>query len=107
MWLAWASLAYASGEGDPTEALYVEHCSVCHGKKGRATFPGVMMGAGSFASESFWEGRPIERLPRAVSLGGEVLGLKSAMPAFGDTLTEEQITALVAYALSLRADKAP
>ncbi len=84
------------------EALYEEHCQVCHGKKGRATFPGVMMGAGSFASARFWRDRPEERLRETVVKGGEAMGLKSAMPAFGETLTDAELDAVLAYSLAFR-----
>jgi mono/diheme cytochrome c family protein len=98
MWMLWASLAGAESE-DP---LYVEHCAGCHGRRGHATFPGVMMGAGSFASEAFWADRPPERLRQSIEQGGEAVGLKKAMPAFGDRLTAEQIDLLLALALSFR-----
>lgn len=95
------NLAFAA---DDTEALYQEHCAVCHGKNGRATFPGVMMSAGSFASERFWRDRPPERLRETMVKGGEAMGLKKAMPAFGETLTDPQIDALLAYALAFAED---
>ena len=91
----------AAAEPTPAE-LYVEHCATCHGKNGHATFPGVMMSAGSFASASFWKGRPDARLRETVVRGGEAMGLKRAMPAFGATLTEPQIDAVLAFALAFR-----
>jgi mono/diheme cytochrome c family protein len=99
MWtLLWGSLAVAQSD----EPLYVEHCAGCHGRRGHATFPGVMMGAGSFASEAFWQDRPADRLRKTIAEGGEAVGLKKAMPAFGDRLTAEQIDQLLAIALSFR-----
>jgi mono/diheme cytochrome c family protein len=101
--LVWSVAARAEPPIEAEDPLYVEHCATCHGRRGRATFPGVMMGAGSFASASFWEGRPGERLRRAVVEGGPAVGLKKAMPAFGDRLTPEEIDRVLAVALSFRA----
>lgn len=64
-----------------------------------------MMSAGSFANPGFWEGRPPERLRETVANGGASVGLKKAMPAFGDELTPEQIDRLVAWALAFREDR--
>ncbi len=96
-------LIWFTALADPaTEALYVEHCAVCHGKKGRATFPGTMMSAGSFASPRFWRDRPPERLRETVEKGGEAMGLKKAMPAFADVLSPEAIDQVVAYSLAFK-----
>lgn len=84
------------------DAAYVEHCAGCHGRNGHATFPGVMMGAGSFASAKFWEGRPPERLASTIANGGAANGLSKAMPAFGDELDAAEIERLLAVALSFR-----
>lgn len=103
MLLALVNLTFAADEPDAqTVALYEEHCAVCHGKKGKVTFPGMMMSAGSFASERFWKDRPQERLRETMVKGGEAMGLKKAMPAFGEELTDEQIDALLAYSRSFR-----
>lgn len=83
-------------------ALYLEHCAVCHGKKGRATFPGVMMSAGSFTSKGFWKDRPEDRFRETMVKGGEAMGLKKAMPAFGETLSDAEIDSVLAYALAFR-----
>jgi mono/diheme cytochrome c family protein len=85
-----------------TRALYLEHCQTCHGKNGRATFPGIMMSAGSFTAKGFWKGRPDARLRETVVKGGEAMGLKKAMPAFGDRLTDAEIDALMDYILAWR-----
>ena len=61
-----------------------------------------MMGAGSFASAGFWADRPAERWRRAVVEGGPAVGLKKAMPAFGDRLSPEQIDLVLAVATSFR-----
>lgn len=96
MWIWCAIAAWAE------EPLYVEHCAGCHGKQGHATFPGTMMGAGSFARAAFWEGRPEERLRATVVQGGAATGLSKAMPAFGDELTPEEIDRVLAAALAFR-----
>ncbi|MEZ4242048.1 MAG: cytochrome c [Myxococcota bacterium] len=105
MWtMLWALAAAAEPPDDP---LYVEHCAACHGKRGHPTFPGVMMGAGAFASAAFWADRPEERLRRTVVEGGAAVGLKKAMPAFGSELTPDEIDRLLAVALSFRPPAPP
>jgi mono/diheme cytochrome c family protein len=97
------AVAVAALAGEPApDPLYVEHCAGCHGRNGQATFPGLMMGAGSFASAKFWEGRPPERLAETVTRGGEAMGLSKAMPAFGDELSAEEIARVLAVAQSFR-----
>jgi mono/diheme cytochrome c family protein len=99
---ALAAEAEAPADPLPEDPLYVEHCAGCHGKHGRATFPGVMMGAGSFASASFWEDRPPERLRDTIVRGGAAVGIGRAMPAFADRLTDAEIDRLLAVALAFR-----
>ncbi|MBX2799618.1 MAG: cytochrome c [Myxococcales bacterium] len=99
LWM-WLTAAWA----DPADgaAVYAEHCVTCHGKRGRATFPGLMMGAGSFASARFWRDRPRQRLRESVVQGGEALGLSKAMPAYAERLTAAEIDAVLAFVDTLR-----
>jgi mono/diheme cytochrome c family protein len=71
-----------SGNGDPTagKAVYDVHCAGCHGASGEGSgnYPSVAGEGGSEAIDIVTNG-------------------DDAMPAFGGTLTEQEIADVVAY----------
>jgi mono/diheme cytochrome c family protein len=110
-----ALLVLASGwsSGDPRLArgrlVYREACAACHGEAGRGNPawesrvppPDLATGASTAERADHWEA--------IVAKGGRAFGLASEMPAYGETLTREEIGAAVAYLRSLcpSADRYP
>ena len=73
-------------------ALFVENCSVCHGKNGKAhTFHGIMVGAQNL-TDAQWQSETTDaEILHAIRTG------PSVMPAFDKKLSETEIEALAAY----------
>lgn len=87
-------------------ALYVTHCTACHGDAGR----GDGASAVGFATKpsNLTDGRLMNPLPddffvSIIRQGGPAEGLSPGMPAFGQYLGEAQIRQVVAYLRSLAA----
>jgi outer membrane biosynthesis protein TonB len=95
-----------AGPPDPkTVRLWGAKCASCHGDDGRGkTTQGEKAGIGDMTSASYWGNLDDARLRKAVSEGftREKDGKTQEMKAYGDTLTAEQIDALLAMALSFR-----
>jgi mono/diheme cytochrome c family protein len=73
-------------------ALFVENCSTCHGRNGRAhTFHGLLLGAQNLTDAKFQGDTTDDEIIRAIKTGPD------AMPAFGKKLSASEIAALAAY----------
>jgi mono/diheme cytochrome c family protein len=80
-------------------ALYIEHCSKCHGTNG--TPKPIARGAPRFTDPEWTI--PIEQIVATITTGKG-----DEMPRFRRKLTEEQIQVLAKYVLSFRdAEKPP
>jgi mono/diheme cytochrome c family protein len=76
------------------KVLYAENCLSCHGADGRGQTPmGRALAATNLADASWWKRERVgeKRLAASIRDG------RSKMPAFGKTLSREEIAALVAY----------
>ena len=72
--------------------LFVENCSACHGKDGRAkTIHGRLLGAQNFTNAKWRANTSNEEIIHAIKTG------PAAMPAFEGKLSEAEIEALAAY----------
>jgi mono/diheme cytochrome c family protein len=79
---------------DDAEAIFKRECAMCHGASGAGDGPAAAamnLKPISFADSAFQESRTDEQLAEAIGSG------KGAMSAYGETLTPEEITALVSY----------
>lgn len=77
--------------------LFVENCSVCHGKNGRAhTFHGWLAGARNLTNPKWQDEASNAEIANAIRTGPGV------MPAFGKRLSPAEIDALVAYVRTLK-----
>jgi mono/diheme cytochrome c family protein len=83
--------------------LYAEHCAGCHGRnlQGQPLWQLADAYAGKRApafdeTGEMWR-RADEEIFRTVKFGGFAAGLVTAMPAFGQTLGDDQILAVVAF----------
>ncbi|MGI9627142.1 MAG: c-type cytochrome, partial [Longimicrobiales bacterium] len=90
----------APGEPKTGEALYQSQCAVCHGVEGQGdgfnasflpTAPTVHAAADSMSL------RPDDTLYDGIHAGGWILGKSHRMPAFGASLSSDQIRSLVTY----------
>jgi mono/diheme cytochrome c family protein len=84
------SLATSPEEIAQGQQAFAENCTACHGEAGDGS---GLAGAANFTDEAFMAGGDPARFYE--SIVGGVDG--SAMPAWGDTLSEETIWALVNY----------
>jgi len=98
-----AALCEDSGTG---RELYRENCAPCHGNEGRGDGPGI----GALPVKPANHTDPVgmgahtdEYLFNVIAEGGTGVGRSPFMPAWGEELTESQITSLVAYIRTLPA----
>lgn len=101
--IAWPPGSDLSSEAPIGQRVYIERCSICHGPEGRGNGPAAPsliprprdFTLGSFKYKSTPEREPPtdDDLIRTIRDGLQA----SAMPYFGDLLTEEEIIAVVEY----------
>lgn len=84
---------------DPA-ALYARACAACHGERGAGdgfNAPHLPVRPTAHADSAYMSTRPDDTLFDGVYAGGFILNKSHRMPAFGLTLTREQIRGLVRY----------
>ena len=110
-------LGCSSSPGPSGQEIFAANCAVCHGPEGQGQ-PGwhIPKGDGTLPPPPLngdghtWH-HPDGFLYRYVSGGGRMLegsglpGFKTAMPAFGETLTHDEIIAVLEYVKSMWGDK--
>ena len=82
------------------ERLYTMYCTQCHGMHGNGL--GVNSSRMSVQPRSYIEreemmARSDEELFKVIQQGGKSIDKSNLMPAWGDNLSEEEISALVAH----------
>ena len=91
-------LFYDDGAG--TDALYLKYCAACHGPTGHADgFNAAFLPVKPtrHADAAYLSQRPDDTLFDGIFAGGAILNKSHTMPAWGGTLSREQIRALVAH----------
>jgi len=81
-------------------ALYAQLCAACHGPQGKGDgFNAVNLPVPptAHADSAYLSRRPDDTLFDGIFAGGYILNKSNRMPAWGETLTREQIWALVRY----------
>jgi len=101
------SLAIHSGPVDPLAdardrgaLVYQHYCQLCHGKKGNGKGPkasNLERPPRNLTDETFWQETSEERVHDAIAHGGSYVGKSVLMPAWGNTLTEQEISDVVAF----------
>ncbi len=76
----------AAGTAETGAAIFATRCASCHGADGGGSF-GPALGAGV----------AVGRFPDAADEAAVVANGRGSMPSFADSLTEEQIAAVVEY----------
>ena len=86
--------------------IYEHYCQVCHGDQGKGDGPnsGLLLETlktqpQDFTDGAFWEREETteERVRDAVSKGGPINGKSVLMPAWGRTLTDNQIRDVIVF----------
>jgi mono/diheme cytochrome c family protein len=87
-----SAVSPSAGAASPTETLYKQKCSKCHGADGSGdTSMGRIFNAPDFTDSGWWAKHSSGELVSMITRG------KKNMPAFGKKLTKPQIASLATY----------
>jgi len=105
-----SQIAALAGDERPTDpltlsqqrgsAVYQHYCLICHGVDGQGNgFNASLLGTPprNFSEEAFWKQIDDEQLFTVISRGGKAVNKSVLMPAWGHTLSEQQIRDVIAY----------
>jgi cytochrome c oxidase cbb3-type subunit III len=92
-----------AADADPARgrALFGQYCSGCHGADGRGGAHTFMPHVGNLARKDYIELLPDEHLRLVIMEGGPVVGLSSYMPAWQTTLSEQDVSDIIAFIRNL------
>ena len=96
--------ASAAADTASGEALYTARCAPCHGVEGAGdgfNAPFLPVAPVAHSDSAAMSPRPDDTLYDGIHAGGWILGKSHRMPAFGASLDDGQIRALVAYIRTL------
>ncbi len=85
---------------DSTRTLYLKHCAVCHGREGEGKgYNAAFLPKAPIAhnDSAYMSSRPDDTLYDGIHAGGYILNKSHMMPAWGETLSHEQIQSLVRH----------
>ena len=102
--LAWVLDAPKPPPGTPRiERLYLGLCATCHGADGRGSWRATffLIRPGDFGDAARMRGQTDQYLFDVIKHGGAPLG-RPGMPAFGASLADDDIRALVTYLRTLQ-----
>lgn len=86
--------------------VYSANCAVCHGADGRpdpdsALVKGLGVLPANFSDALFNSREPASTWRVVITHGGPAMGFSDMMPAFGETLSEQDVEAVLAYIKTL------
>ena len=84
-----------AGKAKEAKRVFKQKCSKCHGQDGAGNNYGQIIGATNLTDPEWQQRVDDKRLLNSIKHG------RGQMPAFGEKLTEEQITSLVSYVRTL------
>jgi mono/diheme cytochrome c family protein len=90
-------------DGDPAAGarLYKRYCAGCHGADGRGGAHTFMPHVQNLTRKDYIELVPDGYLYLVITEGGEAVGKNSYMPAWGSTLSEQDIKDIIAHIRAL------
>jgi mono/diheme cytochrome c family protein len=94
--------AFAAEDG---AKLYAANCASCHGDTGQADSPtaqALLPRPASFADPEFWKTRDDAAVKEVIKNGGAAVGKSPMMIAWGATLNDAQIDAIIAFLKTLK-----
>jgi mono/diheme cytochrome c family protein len=92
---------FKEGDAANGEKLFVRYCAGCHGKDGRGAAHTFMPHVGTLAKKDYIEFLPDSYLFTVIADGGAAVGKNAYMPAWKETLSEDEIKDVVAYIRTL------
>lgn len=90
-------LAEARSQGSQ---VYEHYCRICHGELGQGdgfNSTNLAVPPRDFSDEEFWKSATEDKLRAAITGGGTAVGKSVLMPAWGNTLSDEQVRTVIAY----------
>jgi len=87
------------GDAERGAILHHEHCADCHGERGRAATGMKHMDVPprDQGDARYMQTLPDEFLYLAICRGGKAVGRNATMPAWGNTLSDQDIKDLIAW----------
>jgi mono/diheme cytochrome c family protein len=92
---------FTDGDAARGAPLYKRYCSGCHGEDGRGGAHTFMPHIDSLTRRDYIEFIPDGYLFTVITEGGEAVGKSGYMPAWGGTLSEQDIKDIIAHIRSL------
>ena len=92
---------FTDGDAARGAPLYKRYCSGCHGADGRGGAHTFMPHIDSLTRKDYIEFIPDGYLFTVITEGGEAVGKSGYMPAWGGTLSEQDIKDIIAHIRSL------
>ncbi len=89
--------AAAAPDPERGRRLYLRYCAGCHGPDGRGGAHTFMPHVENLTRKGYIELLPDDYLATVIREGGPAVGKSSYMPAWGGTIAEEDIAAIVAH----------
>lgn len=92
---------FEGGDADAGAKLYQRYCRGCHGEDGRGGAHTFMPHIGTLTKKDYIEFLPDTYLFTVIAEGGVAVGKSSYMPAWGGTLSEDEIKDIIAHIRTL------
>jgi cytochrome c oxidase cbb3-type subunit III len=89
--------AFADGDAQHGQALFLRYCQGCHGPDGNGAGKGFMPHIGPLARKGYIDQLPDEYLATVIKEGGAATGKSGFMPSWKTTLTEQDIVDVIAF----------
>lgn len=105
-WSLWGASGAADdplpkGDSSRGETYYLRYCRGCHGADGQGDALVFMPHVDNLTRKGYIDLLPDSYLYIAIAKGGLAIGKSSYMPAWGETLSDQQIMDIIAHVRSL------
>src|SRR4030095_508246 len=89
-----------SGDVAAGKAKFEQNCAVCHGTSGKGDGPGAAAlnpKPRDYTNAAYMKTRSDDQLRKVIKEGGAASGFSAVMPPWGGTLSDQDITNVIAY----------